>query len=462
MKKSFLLMLWTLGVLFNVSAQSEIKKWYSTLELNGEKLPLYLEVTADGKKVKLFSPRQSEKGFEVQNWQCNEKTMSWQAKSLHIEYSGEWISDSAYYLGQFIQGGFKAPLKWSSKETVTPIKVYNRPQTPRPPFDYNTKELTFDSDDHGKRIQLSGTLVTPKGDGPFPCLIMVSGSGPQNRNEELMGHQPFAVISDALAKKGWATFRYDDRGVAQSEGNFSAATTIDFALDANAAWKIVSQDPSIDSKRVGLLGHSEGGLVAPIVAGENKDIYCIVSMAGPGVSGSQIILQQIEDIAKAEGESENAMFESLNMANAVMTFVRNEKDSLSAAKTIRKYIFKVQRKKSKAVKQAIYNSYNASFNSIWMKKFIDLDPLPYWQKVQCPTLILNGDKDWQVRWNMNANKIADVLLKNQVSFQKVILSDHNHLFQYSETGKVSEYSEIEETISPETLESIVDWLSKLP
>ena len=211
-----------------------------------------------------------------------------------------------------------------------------------------------------------------------------------------------------------------------------------------------------------LLGHSEGGLVAPIVAAENKDIYCIVSMAGPGVSGSQIILQQIEDIAKAEGESENAMFESLNMANAVMTFVRNETDSLSAAKTIRKYIFKFQRKKSKEFKQAIYNSYNASFNSIWMKKFIDLDPLPYWQKVQCPTLILNGDKDWQVRWNMNANKIADVLLKNQVSFQKVILSDHNHLFQYSETGKVSEYSEIEETISPETLESIVDWLSNLP
>ncbi len=442
--------------------QQVAQKWFATLELNGEKLPLRIELADNAKEVKLYSPRQSAKGFDVQNWQCDEKKMSWEVKSLRISFSGEWISDSAYYLGQFIQGGFKAPLRWSSKETVSPVKVNNRPQTPKPPFDYYSEELTFTSDDHGKKIQMSGTLVTPQGDGPFPCLIMVSGSGPQNRNEELMGHQPFAVISDALAKKGWATFRYDDRGVAQSEGNFSKATTIDFALDANLAWTMISQYPRIDSKRVGLLGHSEGGLVAPIVAAENKDVYCIVSMAGPGVSGSQIILQQIEDIAKAEGESEESMRESLDMANAVMTFVSNEKDSLSAAKTIRKYIFKVQRKKSKEVKQAIYESYNGSFNSIWMKKFIDLNPLPYWQKVQCQTLILNGDKDWQVRWNINANKIADVLLKNQVPFQKVILADHNHLFQYTETGKVSEYSKLEETISPETLKSIVDWLSKLP
>jgi hypothetical protein len=291
---------------------------------------------------------------------------------------------------------------------------------------------------------------------------MVSGSGPQNRDEEIVGHKPFAVIADDLVKMGWATFRYDDRGVAQSEGVFSSATTFDFSMDANAAWKMISQYPSIDAKKVGLLGHSEGGLVAPIVAAEIKSVYCIVSLAGPGVTGGQVILQQIEDIAKAEGESEKEIGEALDKVNAVMTFVQNEKDSTSAAKTIRRYIFKMEKKKSKEERQEVFQSYNQSFNNKWMKVFVETDPIPFWQKVQCPTLILNGDKDLQVRFDQNANRIAETLQIGHVPYQKVIMADHNHLFQYTETGKASEYSKLEETISPETLQTIREWLIKLP
>jgi pimeloyl-ACP methyl ester carboxylesterase len=467
MKKSYWIILcsWVLIFPFQLFSQAVEQVWYGEIQMTGVSIPLELHIeNAQSGLVKMYSPSQSKQGFAVEKWRWNNEEMTWEIAKLKVKYAGKWVADSSWISGEFTQGGMKIPLKWklTKSESTSPKIEATRPQTPKPPFDYNTQELTFFSDDNGKKIQLSGTLVTPKGEGPFPCLIMVSGSGPQNRDEEIVGHKPFAVIADDLVKIGWATFRYDDRGVAHSEGVFSSATTFDFAMDANAAWKMISQYPSIDAKKVGLLGHSEGGLVAPIVAAENKSVYCIVSLAGPGVTGGQVILQQIEDIAKAEGESEKEIGEALDKVNAVMTFVQNEKDSTSAAKTIRRYINKIEKKKSKEAREEVFQSYNQSFNNKWMKVFLETDPIPFWQKVQCPTLILNGDKDLQVRFDQNANRIAETLQIGHVPYQKVIMADHNHLFQYTETGKTSEYSKLEETISPETLQTIREWLIKLP
>lgn len=467
MKKSsilFLCFFFFIGIQ-SLFAQVSEQIWYGELSVSGMKIPLQLHVEKETQGVvKMYSPSQSKQGFPVEKWRWKNGEMSWEIAKLKVKYSGTWLEDSAAIVGVFTQGGMQIPLKWKKEASpmAEPMAEVIRPQTPRPPFDYQTEELKFVSDDHGQPIQLSGTLVTPKGEGPFPCLVMISGSGPQNRDEEIMGHKPFAVIADQLVKKGWATFRYDDRGVAHSQGEFAKATSFDFAIDANAAFKMISTHAKIDSKKIGLLGHSEGGLVAPIVAAENQAIYCIVSLAGPGVWGSQIILQQTEDIGKSEGVAEKDLNQSLNTSNAIMTFVQNEKDSLSVAKAIRKYVFKVNKKKSKDDRENLFEEYNSAFNNPWMSTFIKTDPIPYWQKVQCPTLILNGDKDWQVRYDQNANRIAETLMRNNVPFEKVILADHNHLFQYSESGKVSEYSKIDETISPETLETIIDWLIKLP
>ncbi len=462
MKKTFWFTLFLLCFNSVVHARTEVQKWYATLELNGEKLPLILELEDKGKHVKLFSPRQSNKGFEVQNWHCDNTSMSWQVKSLQIDYKGEWLKDSAYYIGQFVQGGMKIPLKWSSTERKISSPVYVRPQTPKPPFDYIEKELSFNSKEGDHVIELSGTLVMPKGEGPFPCLIMISGSGPQNRNEEIMGHQPFAIIADDLAKKGWATFRYDDRGVGNSKGNFSMATTFDFVIDANAAWMALQKEKNLIPGKIGLLGHSEGGLVAPMVAAQNPGIYCIVSLAGPGVTGAEIMCTQTVDIDRAEGMKEPEIAKSLQTNKDIIALISSDADSVKVAKQIKKYVYKENSNLKKDMREAMFMSYNNAMNSAWMKTFVKVDPISYWQKVQCPTLILNGDKDWQVRWDVNAHKIAEVLLKNQVPFEKVILAEHNHLFQYSESGKVSEYAKIEESISPETLQTIREWLIKLP
>ncbi len=467
MKKSYpkflcLLILWLPLQLFSQETQ---QVWYGKLQITGTSIPLELHVEdAKAGLVKMYSPSQSKQGFPVEKWRWKNDEMSWEISKIKVKYVGKWNADSAFIQGDFTQNGNTLPLRWKKTEEVTalPKMELNRPQTPQPPFDYNMEEFTFTSDDHGRSIQMSGTLVMPNGNGPFPCLVMISGSGPQNRDEEIAGHKPFAVIADDLAKMGWASFRYDDRGVGKSEGEFSKATTFDFAIDANAAWKMITANPKIDAKKIGLLGHSEGGLVAPIVASQNKEVYCIVSLAGPGVTGSQVILQQIEDIAKAEGQQESEMIESLNAANSVMTFVTNEKDSTAAAAVIHRYIFKSNKKKSKSEREELFATYNRSFNNEWMKVFLKTDPIPYWQKVQCPTLILNGEKDLQVRFDQNANRIAETLKMSKIPYEKVILADNNHLFQYTQTGKVSEYAKLEETISPEALQSIREWLIKLP
>lgn len=462
MKKSFWLLVFLLAFTSLTKAQNTSQKWYAAFELNGEELPLVLEVSDNGKEVKMFSPRQSEKGFEVQDWRCNAQEMNWQIKALKIEYRGVWESADSTYNGQFTQGGMKIPLAWSKKAKAPAAPKFNRPQTPKGPLGAVEKELSFISMEGEKEIALSGTLVLPEGSGPFPCLIMISGSGPQDRNEEILGHQPFAIIAEALAKKGWASFRYDDRGVGKSKGNFSNATTLDFAADAHAAWRALQSEKSLNGDRIGLLGHSEGGLVAPIVAAENPGVYCIVSLAGPGVNGAEILITQTADIDRAEGMKEDEITKAVNDTRVYVDWLQQGLDSIQVAKNIKKYVNKTKKKMSKEVRESIFITYNQSMNTKWMKTFVKIEPIPYWQKVQCSTLVLNGDKDWQVRWDMNANKIAETLLKNNVPFEKVILADHNHLFQYSESGKVSEYAKIEETISPETLQSITDWLSKLP
>jgi pimeloyl-ACP methyl ester carboxylesterase len=199
-----------------------------------------------------------------------------------------------------------------------------------------------------------------------------------------------------------------------------------------------------------------------MVAAQNPGIYCIVSLAGPGVTGAEILCTQTVDIDRAEGMKEPEIAKSLQTNKDIIALISSDADSVKVAKQIKKYVYKENSNLKKDMRESMFMSYNNAMNSSWMKTFVKVDPISYWQKVQCPTLILNGDKDWQVRWDVNANKIAEVLLKNQVPFEKVILAEHNHLFQYSESGKVSEYAKIEESISPETLQTIREWLIKLP
>jgi len=324
--------------------------------------------------------------------------------------------------------------------------------------------LSFDT--KGNSISMQGTLSIPNGEGPFPCLVMITGSGPQDRDESLMGHKPFAVIAHELAQKGWATFRYDERGVGKSSGDFDKATSADFADDAYRALLTARLHAKINPNRVGLLGHSEGGLVAPMVAAAHpNEVFCIVSLAGPGVSGQEVLVKQSAEISIAEGKKKEDALVDADFVRGLCEVITQSKDSTEVAAGIRNRVVTDSpddHNDATIEGEDLFDQYNQQFNTNWMRFFIAHDPQINWQKVQCPTLIMSGDLDWQVNAQVNTKAIAQALSARGIQNDVVIMSNHNHLFQYTETGKVSEYAQLEESFSPESLAEIVEWLKKLP
>jgi uncharacterized protein len=313
-------------------------------------------------------------------------------------------------------------------------------------------------------IQLAGTLTSPKGKGPFPAVIMITGSGPQNRDEELMGHKPFLVISDWLTRNGIVVLRYDDRGFGKSQGNYAAATSADLATDAEAAFNFLRNNPNINSKAIGMIGHSEGGLIAPIVASSNSDIAFIVSLAGPGVTGQQVIIRQLQEISRLSGISDDQIKESTEEQRKRFAILRKEKDNNKAEiKILAQYKEILEKKKiskedsEKAVNQLKAQAGASTYN--WIRYFIITDPSLFWKKVKCPVLALNGEKDVQVAAHENLPAIEKALRSSGNNTIKTVqLPGLNHLFQHCDKGLPSEYGTIEETFSPEALKIISDWI----
>jgi alpha/beta superfamily hydrolase len=341
----------------------------------------------------------------------------------------------------------------------------NRPQEPKPPFPYTSEDVTFINEKFN--IKLAGTLTIPAGTGPFKTVIMITGSGAQNRNEELMGHKPFLVIADYLSRNGIAVLRYDDRGVGGSQGNYSEATTADLATDAEAAFNFLKTNPKINQKEIGLMGHSEGGLIAPIVASTNNDIGFIVSLAGPGVTGQQIIMRQSQDIGRLSGEKENQIKETTETNKKLYAILRKEKDNKTAEiKILSLYKEILEKKKtSKEDTEKEVNRLKMTFGSntyTWFRYFITTDPSTFWKKVECPVLALDGDKDLQVSAKENLPAIEKALKSSgNKSVKTVKLPELNHLFQHCKTGLPAEYGTIEETFSPGALKIISDWILAL-
>src|SRR5690606_796558 len=299
----------------------------------------------------------------------------------------------------------------------------------------------------------------------FPAAILISGSGPQNRDEEFMTHKPFLVLADHLTKNGVAVLRYDDRGFAESTGEHMSATSLDFAKDVEAAIDYLKSRKEINKKQIGLIGHSEGGLIAPIVAANSKDVDFIVLLAGPGVSGDQILLQQVGLIGKTAGLSDAYIQNEKKVAQGVFDIVIKYKDPNLRERELKKYYEKVFTdfpevvKNSGMKKEDLINLNVAQTKRAWYKYFIEYDPAISLQKVQCPVLAVNGSKDVQVApENLVAIKKA---LENgdNKNFTVKELPDMNHLFQVCKTGAINEYATIEQTMSPMVLEEVSGWIS---
>lgn len=388
-------------------------------------------------------------------------------ESTHARFDLEVADDGRTAAGLLRQGGgeFKVSARRLDEgETPAPMR---RPQEPRPPFPYESHDVTFRNDTAG--VTLAGTLSIPGTPGPHPAVVLISGSGPQDRDESILGHRPFLVLSDYLVRRGIAVLRHDDRGVGGSTGSFAASTSDDFATDAMAAIAYLKQRPEIDAGRIGLAGHSEGGIVAPMCAAQSDDVAFIVLLAGTGVPGSEILEVQGRLIAVAMGKSEE---EARRGAQGSVEIYRSITDGGTREEILEQI-------KSLAVRQiqespegptlspeevdhraeVVANSSIDQVMSPWFIRFLRLDPREYLVRVKCPVLAINGTVDLQVHHEQNLPEIEKALRAggNQ-DVTIVALPGLNHLFQHSETGSPSEYSRIEETFAPEALELIASWI----
>jgi uncharacterized protein len=454
----------------SINAQNVVNKnmlpgsWLGTISTNGIELRLVFNFKLNEKDSLIAtadSPDQGAKNIPLGSVILEDKKLTIKAPTLMGEYNGTITGDST------IEG------TWKQRGAIIPVNLkklkaafsLNRPQEPKPPYPYTSEDVTFTNSKFN--IKLAGTLTIPSGSGPFKAVILITGSGAQNRNEELMGHKPFLVIADYLSRNGIAVLRYDDRGVGGSQGKYSEATSFDLATDAEAAFEFLKNNPKINQKEIGMLGHSEGGLIAPIAASLNPSVAFIVSLAGPGVTGQQILIRQSQDIGRLSGLSEDAIKESTETNKKLFAVLRKEKDNNKAEKKILA-IYKESLEKKKTSKEdteKAVNQLKTTFGAnqyTWFRYFIGTDPATFWKKVDCPVLALNGDKDLQVSANENLPAIEKALKSSGNNSVKTIkVAGVNHLFQHCTTGLPSEYGTIEETFSPDVLKIISDWILAL-
>jgi dipeptidyl aminopeptidase/acylaminoacyl peptidase len=349
------------------------------------------------------------------------------------------------------------PLTLAKTEELTKL---NRPQTPKPPFPYIVKDVEYLNPE--SRFKIAGTLTIPADAKDCAAVILITGSGAQDRNETIFEHKPFWVIADYLTRNGIAVLRVDDRGVGGSEGEITSATSNDFATDVIAGIDFLKTISGIDTKRIGLTGHSEGGLIAPIVATKSTDVAFIILLAGPGTTGKQILFDQTELINRTAGLTDNQIEQNRKLQEAIFNILLTEKDSA-------KQIDRLQRTYSNGLypmmndeQKKLIDAKVTGINNTWFKYFLTYNPYPTLTKVTCPVLALNGEKDLQVPAKTNLEAIKKALAEGgNKNFKTLELENLNHLFQHCKTGAVSEYAEIEETISPEVLKIMADWILEI-
>lgn len=410
---------------------------------------------------------QGAKDIPLSKVTLEEGTLKIDMAAMRASFEGKLSADKQTVEGHFKQLQANLPLNLKKVEKATTL---NRPQTPKGPFPYNSEDVEYTN--AKTKNTLAGTLTLPKGDGPFPVVLLISGSGAQDRDETIFEHKPFFVIADHLTRSGIAVLRVDDRGYGKSKGDFATATTLDFADDADAGVAYLKTRKEIDPKRIGLCGHSEGGVVAPIVAARNSDVNFIILLAGTGITGKEILHLQSRAAAVAAGASKEQAEKSGKFTDAMVEVLLAEKDPAKLDKAVDKkldeYIANLNDSEKKELEQAggrpaLVRQTKVMINP-WMRTFIELDPRVALRKVTCSVLAINGEKDVQVDCEANLTEIEKALKESGNSkFKTKKYAGLNHLFQKSPTGtgNVREYSEIETTMEAEVLKDLVEWIGSL-
>jgi pimeloyl-ACP methyl ester carboxylesterase len=439
--------------------------WQGVLAVGGAELRILFKIQEEDDALTAVMVSLDQGGTEIpcERVTLNEADLEITVPAIMGSFTGTHSETDDRITGTWTQGGQSFPLDLERAEAAS--SGAPRPQDPTEPLPYRSEDVTYRNGDAD--VVLAGTLTLPEGTGPFPAVVLISGSGPQNRNEELMNHRPFLVLADHLTRQGIAVLRFDDRGVGESTGDFAAATSEDFATDALAGVHFLKTRAEIDEGAIGLVGHSEGGLIAPMVASGSSEVSFIVLLAGPGVSGDSILYLQGALIARAEGVPEETIAERLATQRKLLTAIRDAPDESSAQQRAAEILHEsvaalsAEEREARGATEERIEAEVHQLTSPWFRFFLAYDPVPALRGVTVPVLALNGTLDLQVPWEENLAAIRHALEEGGNADVEIrAMEGQNHLFQTAGTGSPSEYAKIEETMSPMTLQAVADWILK--
>lgn len=427
--------------------------WKGVLEFGQTKLPVNFNIAEvnDSLTATMDSPSQGAKGISVSAIVFENLKIKLSINAIGASYDGELRNDTIF--GEFKQSGMSFLLNlWRTQAEIQDAK----PQTPKPPYPYHIEDVQFKNID--AEINLAGTLTLPIDGSNFTAVVLVSGSGPQNRDEELLGHSPFLVLADYLTRNGVAVLRYDDRGVNKSGGNYKTATINDFATDAASAVVYLKTRNKINPKKIGVIGHSEGGSIAILLAGAPKsDLAFVVSMAGSAIRGDSLMCMQRYLIAKALNISDKQIAENEKLISLISCVIdtHSEEYILQNMDSLVTGILPDSLKQNVQAKAMVRQGMQQMI-SHEVKSLLQFDPAEALANIKCPVLAINGEKDLQVHADANLENIKK-LVKSSVTVKKY--PNLNHLFQHCVTGLPTEYGNIDETISPDVLQDIAEWIA---
>ncbi|MBD5778890.1 alpha/beta hydrolase [Pelagicoccus sp. NFK12] len=439
-------------------------EWFGELAVGPSslRLALHVEESDEGSlSGTMDSLDQGVNGLEMDDLLLEAGRFSYQISRIGGSFKGDLSEDGSELRGDWTQGGRSFPLTFL--RLAEPV-AQNRPQEPRGPFPYEEREVTFRNEAEG--LEFAGTFLVPPGEGPFPTVLFLSGSGPQDRDESLMGHKPFAVIADALGRRGIASLRYDDRGVGGSQGKLMESEVGQFAGDALAGVRFLEQQEEVDLDALGLIGHSEGGLVGPMAATQDEQVDFLVLLAPPGVALDKLLLRQASDGLRLKGVDET-LIQRIELDSAGDLELIKDR-SLSRGELVarlRERSARIRAQYDEGVLEAlgftdaVFESSLKSVSTKWFRSLMNADPSDYLDRISQPTLALFGERDVQVAADVNAEALRASLRRagNGRSLVKV-QPRLNHLFQNCDTGSIEEYGRIEETFDPATLQLIGDWI----
>jgi len=433
-------------------------RWTGTLMRNGVDLRLVLNVVTgdNGTVATLDSPDMGATGLPVQALSRSGDAVRFQVPVASVTFDAVLDAAQTEMCGEWQRPGQPdATVCLQRRPDASDRNLSgHRPQEPGDDVPYLSREIRFANP--RAAIELAGTLTLPEGEGPFPAAVLISGSGPQDRDETFMGHKPFLVLADHLTRNGIAVLRYDDRGFGASGGDHWAATTADFATDAAAAVEWLSRRPEIDSDAIGLIGHSEGGLVAPITAGNNANVAWVILLAAPGVDMLELVASQTEAMALTQGVSAEELQRVMPVNRRIWRIVAGAADTETTRARLDAMLTPDVLTTLGANPDRKPVIIESSLRP-WLRYLLRFDPAPYLTQLKVPVLALNGSLDVQVPATENLAAI-DSLLAGNPDATIVELPGLNHLFQTAKTGALGEYRDIEQTMAPLALKTISGWI----